>query len=290
MAVSKTLVLLAMFKGIAGQNCTLSFDGRVPSTADPALFVSKASPFNPKFVLGQNVTWDQIIEFPNVPPTRFDNNGTKPIGLSLSDESIFASSSEGQEVALRRAELLVNGKNETVSGHKTWHISLRTDPTRPLNYTHEYVLAFQEAQDFQADFWSVKAGSRLEDNPPTSQKVLRVEGYKFDVPVKTFFETPLTDDVWHNIGINLDYPNNMISVLYSTDNNPLQVVTPPTFNNISGAGQTTLGETHIGLQKRPVGANLQNFLFNGTQPFGINEAIFLGGIFQDDSSTGCVTV
>ncbi|KAK1969808.1 hypothetical protein LY78DRAFT_700503 [Colletotrichum sublineola] len=178
------------------------------------------------------------------------------------DKSIFASSSEGQEVALRRAELLVNGKNETVSGHKTWHISLRTDPTRPLNYTHEYVLVFHEAQDFQADFCSVKTGSHLEDNPPTSQKMLRVEGYKFDVPVKTFFETPLTDDL----------------------------VVPPTFNNISGIAPTTLGETHFGLQKRPVGANLQNFLFNGTQPSGINEAMFFSGIFQDDSSTGCVTL
>ncbi|KDN60814.1 putative conserved hypothetical protein [Colletotrichum sublineola] len=211
MAVSKSLVLLAMFRSILGQDptesCTLSFDGRIPNNAEPALFVSNASPFNPKFDIGQNLTWDQIIEFPNVPPSRFDNNGTKPIGLSLSDKSIFASSSEGQEVALRRAELLVNGKNETVSGHKTWHISLRTDPTRPLNYTHEYVLVFHEAQDFQADFCSVKTGSHLEDNPPTSQKMLRVEGYKFDVPVKTFFETPLTDDVWHNFGINLDFPN-----------------------------------------------------------------------------------
>ncbi|KAK1994547.1 hypothetical protein LX36DRAFT_683590 [Colletotrichum falcatum] len=290
MAVSKSLVLLAMLRTVLGQapaqNCTLSFDGRTPSTAEPSLFVSKASVFNPGNVLGQNVTWDQIIEFPNVPPSR----DTKPIGLSLSDKSIFASSSEGQEVALRRAELLVNKKDETVSGHKTWHISLRTDPTRPLNYTHEYVLVFHEAQDFQADFWSIKTGDFLESTAPTSRKVLRVEGYKFDVPVKTFFETPLTDDVWHNFGINLDFPNNTISVFYSTDNNPLKLVVPPTFNNISGAGQTTLGETHFGLQKRPVGANLQNFLFNGTQPAGINEAIFLSGIFQDDSSTGCVTL
>jgi hypothetical protein len=84
--------------------------------------------------------------------------------------------------------------------------------------------------------------------------------------------------------------SSMISVLYSTDDAPLQVVAPPTFNNISGIPPTTLGETHFGLQKRPVGANLENFLFVGEQESNINEALFLGGIFQDDSSTGCVTL
>lgn len=82
----------------------------------------------------------------------------------------------------------------------------------------------------------------------------------------------------------------MISIYYSTGDSPLELVVPPTFNNISGAPPTNLGETHLGLQKRPVGANLEDFLFNGTQEFGINEAFFFGGIFQDDSSTNCVTL
>jgi hypothetical protein len=82
----------------------------------------------------------------------------------------------------------------------------------------------------------------------------------------------------------------MISVYYSTDDNPLELVAPPTFNNISGIPPTTLGETHFGIQKRPNGANINNFLYNGTQEFGINEGFFFGGIFQDDSSTGCVTL
>lgn len=82
----------------------------------------------------------------------------------------------------------------------------------------------------------------------------------------------------------------MISVLYSKGDAPLAVVVPPTFNNISGTPPTTLGETHFGLQKRPVGANLNNFLFVGEQPKGINEAFFFGGIFQDDTATGCITL
>ncbi|KAL8391534.1 hypothetical protein RB595_010232 [Gaeumannomyces hyphopodioides] len=265
--------------------CTLTFDGRIPQAATAQTFVSKQSPFNPKNVLGPNVTWDEIIEFPDIPQSRFDKVvNSKPVGLSISDKSVFLSGTEGLETALRRAELLLNNRNDTVSGHVTWHLSLRTDPARPLNYTHEYLLAFHEAQDFQADFWSIKAGAELEapvGTPP--RKALRVEGHKWDVPVKVFFETPLTDDTWHNFGIDLNFNEN-------TDDEPLKVVAPPTPNNISGKAPTTLGETHFGLQKRPVGANLTSFLFEGYQDPGINEAFFFGGIFQDQSATGCITL
>ncbi|KAK7982177.1 hypothetical protein PG996_009869 [Apiospora saccharicola] len=291
-SLSSVVLLAGLARAVDLPACTLSFDGRVPQNATAQTFVSKQSPFNPGYVLGPNVTWDQVIEFPQIPPSRFDiQANTKPVGLSLSDKSVFLSGSEGLETALRRTELLVNNNNPTVSGHKTWHVSVRTDPSRPLNYTHEYIFAFHEAQDYQADFWSIKAGAELGapvDTPP--RKTLRVEGYKWDVPTKRFFETPLTDDVWHNFGINLDFDQNLISVLYSTGDLPLEVVMPPTFNNISGKAPTTLGETHFGLQKRPLGANIENFLFNGTQEEGIDEALFLGGIFQDDSTSGCVTL
>ena len=82
----------------------------------------------------------------------------------------------------------------------------------------------------------------------------------------------------------------MISVLYSQNNETLQLVAPPTYNNISGTPPTTLGETHFGIQKRPTGSNLQDFLYTGYQEFGINEAMFFGGIFQDDSVDGCVSL
>lgn len=81
----------------------------------------------------------------------------------------------------------------------------------------------------------------------------------------------------------------MIQVFYSRDNDALAAVTQPTYNNLSGKAPTTLGETHFGLQKRPIGATLFNFLTEGTQELGINEALFLGGIFQDESTNGCVT-
>lgn len=50
--------------------CGLTFDGRIPQTATPKLFTTDKSPFNPTHVLGKDVTWDQVIEFPNIPQSR----------------------------------------------------------------------------------------------------------------------------------------------------------------------------------------------------------------------------
>lgn len=40
---------------------------------------------------------------------------------------------------------------------------------------------------------------------------LWVEGYKFDMPVKRFWSGELTEDAWHNLGINLDYDAKYVS-------------------------------------------------------------------------------
>lgn len=55
-------------------------------------------------------------------------------------------------------------------------MSFRTDPTRPLNYSREYLLAFHKAQDFQADFWSL-----IEHRPRLSQHV-KFRGFPFSLP------------------------------------------------------------------------------------------------------------
>jgi hypothetical protein len=70
MSLSTLFLPVALIAGLAGAQCTLSYDGRIPQDATPATFVSPQSPFNPKNVIGPNQTWDQIIEFPAVPPSR----------------------------------------------------------------------------------------------------------------------------------------------------------------------------------------------------------------------------
>lgn len=190
---------------------------------------------------------------------------------------------------------MVNKKPETVSGQVTWFFSLRTSPNRPLNLSHEYVLAFHEAQDYQADFWSLKAGVPMEgsygeivgvkdpsatDEMLETGSVLYLQGYKWASPVQTYFMTAFTPDLWHNFGIYLDYSANQMQVYYSRGLDQLEIVTPVLANNLSGKAPTTLGETHIGIQKKPTGANLTSYLYEGYQEFGIREQLIYGGIWQ----------
>lgn len=283
--------------------CNVTFDGRIARDAPVGLFASDQSPFSPKYVHGQNVTWDQIITFPPIKPTRLDNAANaKPIQVRIDDDSLFGSSSEGVETALRRAELLLTKRNDTVSGRKTWFYSFRaSSTTRPLNLTHEYVVAFHESQDFQADFYSVKIGTPMDaavgygrfidganktahvtQDMMDRGQVIYVQGYKWARPVQTYFMAPFALDVWHNFGLYLDYVDDRMQVFYSTGERKLEVSTPLLANNLSGAPPTVLGETHIGIQKRPVGANLTDFLYEGVQEEGIDEALCLGGIVQID--------
>lgn len=225
---------------------------------------------------------------------------------------MFVSGSEGRETALRRAELLVNNKNQTVSGKVTWQFSMRTTPSPAyaLNLSHEYLLAFHEAQDYQADFWSLKVGLPMQEalrgpngtgggddlaaygdnigfkHPDITDAALKtgeviyLQGYKWAPKIQTYFMAPFTHDTWHNFGLYLDFDDNKMQVAYSTGMEKLKIVTPMLANNISGIAPTTLGETHWGLQKRPVGANINNFLFEGFQPEGIHERLVVGGVVQ----------
>ncbi|KAL6174077.1 hypothetical protein ACJQWK_00226 [Exserohilum turcicum] len=282
---------LALTTTTTSPSCPLTFDGRIPQNFTKATFETAQSPFNRKYVLGLNQTWSQVISFPmDVEPSIFDRAaGTKPIEVEITDKSVFASDSEGHETALRRAELLVNGKNQTVSG--------------------KYLLAFHEAQDFQADFWSLKVGRPMQEanatngtagshlaaaygtnigfrHPAVSPAMLEtgsviyLQGYKWAQPIQTYFLAPFTPHIWHNFGLYLDFESNHMQVAYSTGSRHLDIVTPLLPNNISGIAPTTLGETHWGLQKRPVGASLQDFLFKGEQPHGIHERLAIGGVLQ----------
>ncbi|KAL5113783.1 hypothetical protein ACEQ8H_008319 [Pleosporales sp. CAS-2024a] len=293
--------------------CSLTFDGRIPQHFTKDTFDTAQSPFNPKYVLGQNQTWKDVITFPDVEPSIFDHAaGTKPVEVEITDKSLFESASEGRETALRRAELLVNGKNQTVSGKVSWLFSIRTSPSGSyaLNLSHEYLVAFHEAQDFQADFWSLKVGLPMQEtlrgpngtgggddlaaygqnigflHPNVTPSMLQtgrvfyLQGWKWAKQVQTYFMAPLTCDIWHNFGLYLDFDDNLIQVAYSTGHHALKIVTPLLANNISGKAPTTLGETHWGLQKRPVGANINNFLYNGFQPENIHERLVIGGVLQ----------
>jgi hypothetical protein len=127
--------------------CPLVFDGRVKATAALTDFDSAStSPFNPDYVKGNNLKWSQIIKFPQTSNARFDNNSTKAIEVTISDASIFQS-----QQGFRRAGLQFQGDTNNGSpgttGVKTIHFSIKLDPQRPLNLSHEYLNVWHESAD-----------------------------------------------------------------------------------------------------------------------------------------------
>ena len=73
-------------------------------------------------------------------------------------------------------------------------------------------------------------------------------------------------------------------VFYSTGKDPLKAQTQALPNIISGKGQHHLGALKKGLQSDG------DITKTGIQESGINEGVIYGGIFDEDSSDGCITL
>jgi hypothetical protein len=81
--------------------------------------------------------------------------------------------------------------------------------------------------------------------------------------------------------------NNICSttqVFYSTNTAPLEAVTNALSNDVSGQGQF-----HFGVLKKPTDG-VGDITKNGFQEAGIDEGIVFGGIFQEDSANGCISL
>ncbi len=72
-------------------------------------------------------------------------------------------------------------------------------------------------------------------------------------------------------------------VFFSTGATALKAVTQAIANDVSGQGQF-----HFGVLKKGIGGN--NIVKDGVQEAGIDEGIIFGGIFEEDSSAGCVSL
>ena len=76
-----------------------------------------------------------------------------------------------------------------------------------------------------------------------------------------------------------------IQVFYSENYAPLKAVTEVLPNDNSGQGQF-----HFGILKKPTGfTDGADITQVGYQPKNINEGVIFGGIFEEDSSKGCVS-
>jgi hypothetical protein len=74
-------------------------------------------------------------------------------------------------------------------------------------------------------------------------------------------------------------------VLYSQNSAALVNVTGVLSNDISGQGQF-----HFGALKKGTGVGLTDVTKQGFQESGINEGVIYGGIFEEISTGGCVSL
>ncbi|TPX07974.1 uncharacterized protein E0L32_010305 [Thyridium curvatum] len=222
---------------------------------------------------------------------QFDVN-TVPVEVTISDQSIFAPSANNVQTGFRRAELLIasnTGTDASTTGVKTLHFSLMKDAQRPLNLSHEYQLVFLESNDFSTNQIVLKTGTILGQataNPDT----LQLFGNVKQNPPQLLFSTPFRPGAFHNFAVTLDFnalnppKQRTTQVFFSAGASPLQAVTQALKNDVSGQGQFHFGVLKKGLD----GGN--DIVKNGVQEAGINEGIIFGGIFEEDSSAGCVSL
>ncbi|OLN97937.1 hypothetical protein CCHL11_02648 [Colletotrichum chlorophyti] len=270
--------------GVKGQ-CALQFDGRIPKAFTAADFDGKSSPFNTANVFGKGLKFSDLIKLPGG-QSLFDVNSTQPLEVTINDKSIFAPSETNVQVGFRRAELLPlsnDGQDASTDGIKTLHFSLKKDPQRPLNLSHEYQLVFLESADFSTNQVVLKTGTILGQNT-ADPDTLQLFGNVNSSPVPELFKTKFTEGVFHNFAIKLDFTKNTTEVFYSQGNSALKSQGAPVSNNIAGKGQY-----HFGMLKKPVNGG-SDITKSGDQPSGINEGIIYGGIFQEDSSSGCISL
>jgi len=157
---------------------------------------------------------------PNTPPPhpstpkltipQFDTTSHKPLSVTINDSSIFAPSPSNTQTGFRRAELLPasnTGDDPSTTGVKTLHFSVRLDPSRPLNYTHEYQLVFLESADYSTNQFALKTGTIIDDADPRGARKrnrLRLVGNVAYNGGKTLFEIPFSRG-WHNFALTLDF-------------------------------------------------------------------------------------
>ena len=183
----------------AEPKCPIVFDGRVPVNTTPTFFDSASTNtiFNADFVKGNNLTWSQILKFPNE-SSRFDGDKFKAVEVTISDQSIFQ-----QQLGFRRAGLQFlkdAADGEGGKGVKTLHFSVKQDPARPLNLTHEYLNVWHEAADFSNNQIQFQTGSLIgkSDADKNQFKIL-------DRDSKFLWSVPIDQTQWQNFALKLDF-------------------------------------------------------------------------------------
>ncbi|TLD05161.1 uncharacterized protein PgNI_09303 [Pyricularia grisea] len=261
--------------------CPIVFDGRVPTTlVSTDLDDATRSPFNTGYVKGEGLKWSDIIKFPTeVGQPRFENSSShKPITVTLSDRSIFQTQRGFRRAGLQFKDDANTGGRGAV-GVRTLHWSVKIDPARGLNLSHEYLNVWHETADYSANQFNFEMGSILgqPDLPSDTFKIL-------DRRNQQIWSTPIDETAWNNFAVTIDYDKNTLRIYYSKNDEPLKAAScTASPNDNSGEGQYQLG-----LLKKPTGTD--DVVNSGYQASGIDEGLIYGGIFLEDSADGCVSL
>ncbi|KAL0468918.1 hypothetical protein QR685DRAFT_319701 [Neurospora intermedia] len=260
--------------------CPLIFDGRIKTRTQLTDFDSSAtSLFNPDNVKGSSLKWSQIIQFPERDKgSRFDGCSHKPLEVTIADASVFKT-----QCGFRRAGLIFSGDKNIGSpasrGVKTLHFSVREDEARGLNLTHEYLNVWHETSDWSANQFSFQTGTIIGQEGSLAKNTFKI----LSRDNKLIWSTPVEKKEWQNFAITLDFDKNTLNLYYSKGHEPLRSVTQTVPNNNAGEGQY-----QIGILKKPTGTD--DVVNSGYQESGIDEGQIYGGIFIEDSASGCVSL
>lgn len=190
--------------------CPLVLDGRVPTNLSktPTAFDTSNALFNPDYVKGNNLTWSQILKFPATEPSRFDGAAHSAVEVTISDASIFQ-----KQYGFRRAGLQFakdSPQDASDEGIKTLHFSVKQDPKRPLNLTHEYLNTWHEAADYSNNQIQFQVGTLI-DNVSSKKN-----NFKFlDRAGKQIWGIPIDYKKWQNFAIKLDYTKKYASLPFA---------------------------------------------------------------------------
>lgn len=197
--------------------CPLIFDGRITKNLTLSSFDSAStSPFNPSFVKGENTTWSSILLFPNhTSPSRFDEPARhRPLEVTIDNRSLFRAG-QNLQTGFRRAGLLFKddandaGADPSDAGIVTFHWSIKQDPARKLNLTHEYMNVWHEKGDYSGNQFMFVGGLVLPgDGGNGIDTVEEREKWRVQNAKQEFvFEVKMERREWQNFGVQLDYGN-----------------------------------------------------------------------------------
>ncbi|KAH7402948.1 hypothetical protein BKA66DRAFT_564831 [Pyrenochaeta sp. MPI-SDFR-AT-0127] len=257
--------------------CPIVFDGRVPLNTIPTFFDTYATNtiFNPDYVKGNDLKWSEILKFPNI-TSRFDGDKYTAVEVTLSDKSIFQKQNGFRRAGLQFLKDASDG--EGGKGVKTLHWSVKQDPARPLNLTHEYLNVWHETADYSANQIQFQAGSLIgkSNADKNNFKILDRNG-------NSLWSVAIDKTQWQNFATKLDYNKNQVTIYYSVGTSALKSVAGPKSINLAGGGQFQLG-----ILKKPTGST--DVVNNGYQSPNLNEGQIYGGLFVEDSADGCVSL